>query len=312
MDKYKKNCTIIIEQTKSDTLAKTSKSNDTSKANKTKTTSKSNTNKTQISSLPIEDIVLNGKNREYSFYKPENLTSDASLIFYFHGSIFLQGENKSLKDGVLSSNKYHILNEIAKEHNAIVVYPYSSVYDSDNAKASAIAYWREEGDEIAYFDKLVEHFKSTYSQINDKKIYVSGHSSGASFSFRLAGLRANIIAAAAPVSGSKSIRKNAQITVDFTNDGISTPIIAFRGENDFLTKGMKENMDTWQEVENKGTITTATEENIQVGNYNTIRKTYNDGISDIIFYTVKDVAHGVSWREIAPIMWDFMKSHIRE
>ncbi len=258
---------------------------------------------------------LNGVTREYRFYKPNNLNNNASLMFYFHGSAIINtnvGNLDNLADGLFkSANEDHILNKLARDENMMIIYPLSTVKDYGEGRKNAS--WSHSDTEVTYFDKLVEHFISTYPELSNKKIYVSGHSSGAIFSFQLAGERATIIAGAGAVSSRFNLIKNGKLIdgVDFINDNISTPLIAFRGLNDDRTEGMEESVDVWHSKENKGTTNDATKEEIEIGQYYITKKTYKNGISDMELYLVKAEGHSVSWHTIMDTMWSFLKSHTR-
>ncbi len=263
--------------------------------------------------LSLATLDLNGATREYRFYKPNNLSDDASLMFFFHGSLIINtnvGNLDSLKDGLLP-NKQHIFNELARTENMMIVYPLSTIRDYGEGRKNGS--WGHSDTEVAYFDALVDHFLSTYPKLSNKKIYVSGHSSGAIFSFKLAGERAKIVAGAGAVSSRFNLMKEGKLVdgVDFINDSLSTPLIAFRGLNDDRTYGMEESVDVWHTTENKGTLNDATKEDVEVEQYYTTKKTYKNGISDIELYLIKDEGHSVSWSAISKTMWDFLKSHTR-
>ena len=265
--------------------------------------------------MSIGTLNLNGVTREYRFYKPDSLSNGASLMFYFHGSRPINASLRvpdNLQDGLLQgANESHIFNELARTDNIMIVYPLSTIRDYGGGIKDAS--WSHSDTEVAYFDKLVEHFTSTYSELGNSKIYVTGHSSGAIFSFKLAGERASVIAGAGAVSSRFNLIKNGQLVngVNFTNDGISTPLIAFHGLNDIKTQGMENSVDTWHTIENKGTLNDATKEAVTIGQYSTTKKTYKNGISDIELYLIENEGHSVSWSAIGRVMWDFLKSHTR-
>jgi len=262
--------------------------------------------------LEINHIDVNGEERAYKTYIPENLTNDASLVFYFHGGRRLdnrggKGETTAEKleresRVLLFANKDHHLSKLAKDDNTIVVFPLGTLDDTEFN-------WRDKDKEIPYFDKLVEYFKATYPQINSKKIYTTGHSSGAIFSTVLAGKRPDVIAAAAASSGRVNLYKNDVLKYPFINDGKSIPLIALHGENDNKTNGMEETLDNWHFYENKGAKDDFTKENLDIGTYSVVKKTYKNGLSDLELYIIKGAGHAVSWQIMGQTIWDFLKSH---
>lgn len=266
--------------------------------------------------LALGNIDLDGVNREYRFYKPNNLKNDASLMFYFHGSsqIFTKnGDFDSLADGLFQgSNEAHIFNKLARADNMIIVYPLSTIKDYGNGTKNAG--WNHAPEtELLYFDKLVKYFSDTYPQLNNKKIYISGHSSGAIFSFRLAGERTDIIAGAGVTSGRFSLVRNGEIKkVDFLDDNKSIPLIAFHGVNDDRTIGMENNLDNWHKLENQGTLDSVEKEDVEIGQYSATKKTYKNGISNLELYLLKDTRHSIVWGEIMETMWSFLKAHTKK
>ena len=78
----------------------------------------------------------------------------------------------------------------------------------------------------------------------------------------------------AVVSSRFNLKKDGKLidNIDFINDDISTPIIAFHGLLDNITAGMEQSVDLWHEIENKGTIDDATKEEVEVGRYYTTKK----------------------------------------
>ena len=266
----------------------------------------------------IKSVEINATStREYKFYKPNNLANDASLLFYFHGEIGVlnDGNEYTLTNGgaLTGFNKDYILSTIANTENIIVAYPLGSVffYPSTKFAPKKVFNWNNNSN-LTFFDKMVDYLTTTYPQINKKKIYITGFSNGASFSFRLAGERASVLAGASATSGRYGLVKNG-VTRDeaFLNDGISTPMIAFHGLDDRKTADMEETTNDWHTLENKGSLDGATKVQVSINEYNTTKKTYKNGISDLELYLIKDEGHSVSMESVGRTMWKFLKNHIR-
>ena len=254
----------------------------------------------------IHNIDVNGVNRLYKVYKPSSLSDDVSLLFYFHGSIM--SSTKRDTDNLLRfATKYYPVSKLGKANNMMVVYPLSRITED------GIAFWAHKpDDELMYFDKLLEHILATYPSVNAKQIYISGHSSGAAFSFKLAGYRPNKVAAAISVAGRIGLVGKGEVNYPFFGDNLSTPLIAFYGETDIRTDKMEAHFDEWHKRENQGTLNGATKEDIQIDSYSATKKIYKNGISDLALYGIKNVGHNVSWNKVGQIMMDFLKSHAKE
>jgi len=193
-----------------------------------------------IRNVKTETILVNGIERKYKIYIPENLSPDASVMFYFHGARTTPGD-------IRFAGIHNPILKLANENNIIAIYPLSSF----SVVGGEFNWTHSLAKEEEYFDKLLQYLIDTYPKINAKKVYVTGHSSGASFALNLAGTRANKIAAAGITSGRVSLNSEND---GFTNDNISTPLIAFHGINDTITQGMENSIDLWHTLENKGTL----------------------------------------------------------
>ncbi|WFD11802.1 hypothetical protein [Tepidibacter hydrothermalis] len=243
-------------------------------------------------------IDVNGEDRRFKFYVPENLASEGvSLVFRFHGSSNPEGDPT---DGI---TKNYILNKIANDENIIVVYPEGYIeYGSKG--------WNNTEKNLAFFDEMLKYFEETFDNIDSNRIYTCGHSSGAIFSYALAGFREDKIAAAVPVSGQYCLTKHPEKNT-FTDNNVSVPIRAYNGIDDGIVnhEAAYNNMSIWSEKENKGGSSNVEEKSLNIGNYNINVKKWNEGISDLEMYSIKGTGHGISWDTIAQSMWEFMKNH---
>src|ERR1051326_5580617 len=110
-----------------------------------------------------ESIQVAGETRNYIRICPEKIEADRSypLIFAFHG---YRGEVKSwLSD-------YARFGEFVPTEKFIVVYPEGPIQWSASAQ----------GRDVRFFDALLQKLKADY-RIDEKRIFVVGHSNGASF-----------------------------------------------------------------------------------------------------------------------------------
>jgi polyhydroxybutyrate depolymerase len=123
------------------------------------------------------------------------------------------------------------LNEVADRHGFIVVYPAGTGSSSNDR----LLYWnsgpsrkdpRLHGvDDVKFIASVLDDVAKFFS-IDSKRVYATGISNGAQMSFRLASELSNRIAAAAPVSGDRTIGQF------FKAPPHPVPIIAFHGMQD--------------------------------------------------------------------------------
>src|SRR5215212_595408 len=127
-----------------------------------------------------ELITANGKTRVYYLYVPSTLKpgGQAPLIVMLHGS------NRT---GVSLVEKWK---DYAKKEGIILAGP-----DSLNARG-----WSSPVDGPAYLHDLVEELKSKYP-VNPRRVYLFGHSAGASFALHMSLMESQYFAATAIHAG---------------------------------------------------------------------------------------------------------------
>jgi poly(3-hydroxybutyrate) depolymerase len=125
-----------------------------------------------------ELIKSNGKERAYYLYVPSTVKGPAPLIVMLHGS------NRT---GVTLVEKWK---DYAKKENIIIVGP-----DATNLRG-----WGSPQDGPEYLHELVEELKSKYP-INPRRVYLFGHSAGASFSLHMGLMESQYFAAVAIHAG---------------------------------------------------------------------------------------------------------------
>ncbi len=154
-----------------------------------------------------ETFVSSGKARTYYLFAPASLgaKTPAPLLLTLHGS----GRNgKSLVEQ---------WKNLASAEGLIV-----AGLDATNEQA-----WAIPADGPALLYDLVEHLKTKYS-INDRKIYLFGHSAGGNFALLMAMLESEYFAAVAIHAG--AIHKDSQSYIDYAKRKI--PIAIFVGDQD--------------------------------------------------------------------------------
>ena len=125
-----------------------------------------------------ELIKSNGRERAYYLYVPSTIKGPAPLIVMLHGS------NRT---GVTLVEKWK---DYAKKENIIIVGP-----DASNLRG-----WGSPQDGPDYLHELVEELKTKYP-INPRRVYLFGHSAGASFSLHMGLMESQYFAAVAIHAG---------------------------------------------------------------------------------------------------------------
>jgi len=127
-----------------------------------------------------ELITFNGKTRAYYLYVPStiNTATPAALIVMLHGSN---------RNGMSLVEKWK---DYAKKEGFIIAGP-----DSTNSRG-----WGSPQDGPDYLHDLVEELKSKYP-INPRRVYLFGHSAGASYAIHMSLMESEYFAAAAVHAG---------------------------------------------------------------------------------------------------------------
>ena len=125
-----------------------------------------------------ELITSKGKERAYYLYVPSTIKGPAPLIVMLHGS------NRT---GVTLVEKWK---DYAKKENIIIAGP-----DATNLRG-----WGSPQDGPDFLRDLVEELKSKYP-INPRRVYLFGHSAGASFSLHMGLMESEYFAAVAIHAG---------------------------------------------------------------------------------------------------------------
>jgi poly(3-hydroxybutyrate) depolymerase len=125
-----------------------------------------------------ELIKSNGKERAYYLYVPATIKGPSPLIVMLHGSG---------RTGVTLVEKWK---DYAKKEGIIIAGP-----DATNVRG-----WGSPQDGPDYLRDLVEELKSKYS-INPRRVYLFGHSAGASFALHMGLMESQYFAAVAIHAG---------------------------------------------------------------------------------------------------------------
>jgi polyhydroxybutyrate depolymerase len=120
------------------------------------------------------------------------------------------------------------MNDVADRHGFIAVYPAGLNRQWKDGRTAALS----PPDDVAFIDALIHTLETNY-RIDSKRIYATGISNGAFFSFRLACDLGNEIAAIAPVAGSIPVGfndtcKNDPVSVMMIN-GTADRLVPYDG-----------------------------------------------------------------------------------
>lgn len=138
------------------------------------------------------ELTVEGTKRSALVYAPTETRPGAPLVFVFHG----------FSGNARQAARSYDLHGAWPE--AVVVYPQGLTVASPRLQRSGPGWQHspgEDGDrDLKFFDALLTKVKEDY-RTDPKRVYVSGMSNGALFSFVLLAKRADLIAAFAPVAG---------------------------------------------------------------------------------------------------------------
>lgn len=175
--------------------------------------------------LTRQTLIVDGVSREFLIYAPAKAKTSASpLVFGWHG----HGGNM-----LQASRSYHI-HTVWPE--AIVVYPQGlntpgKLTDPEGKKPGwQHASGAQDDRDLKFFDAMLKEFHTAFN-VDDRRIYSTGHSNGGSFTYILWALRGDTFAAVAP-SASISVLERRLLK--------PKPVLHIAGENDPLVKY------TWQ------------------------------------------------------------------
>lgn len=140
------------------------------------------------------------------------------LVLVFHGG------------GGQPPGMVHIsgMNDVADRHGFIAAYPAGLDRRWNDGRTAAL----NAPDDVAFIDALIHKLETDF-KIDSKRVYATGISNGAFFSFRLACDLGDKIAAIAPVAGSIGVSfhdacKNQPVSVMMIN-GAADPLVLYNG-----------------------------------------------------------------------------------
>lgn len=171
------------------------------------------------SQMLSDSIVVEGHYRTFHFTKPNTSFSNGSLVFILHGS---GGSGLQI---MLGAKK---IAAIAEVENIQLVYPdgYQHFWN-ECRKASTAAANKENINEEAFFDGMIQYFKQHY-HINQHQVFAIGTSGGGHMAYKLALTMPKKITAITAIIANLPDAKN----MDCIASGIAVPVMIINGTND--------------------------------------------------------------------------------
>lgn len=159
----------------------------------------------------------NGVEREYIFYRPNNLPANAPLVFVLHG--FTMTAQFMLD--------YTDINDLAGDNGFAVCYPQGTLSDG------GVTHWNanltiSNADDVGFLKELAIYLQAEYN-LNPQRTFSCGFSNGGFMSYTLACEAPNVFRAIASVAGTMS-----RNTWNNCNPSEPIPVLQISGVNDEL------------------------------------------------------------------------------
>ena len=178
--------------------------------------------------------------RRFKYFMPSTLVTSKpiSLIFEFHGSYEFE-KDELPSDPIDGITKTNALCQLASRENCIVCFPAGEVVVSSDG--SGAVNWQNSENHLPFVDAMLDFFKTSSPSVDPKRIYSTGQSSGAIFSFVLAFYRSGDFAAITPRAGQMSIENQTDLP------SRAVPVRVFAGEIDDIVQhsAVLKNMEQW-------------------------------------------------------------------
>ena len=258
--------------------------------------------------LSSQSMMYDNENREYLIYIPQDYNNNNSpmpILFAFHG--------------FGGYNQYFIntadFRSLADQFNFIAVYPQGLVCGDGTT-------WNTNPpggdnkcsqDDIGFFGALLYEISGNYN-IDASKVFLTGYSNGADFSYSMACYQSSLVTAIAPVSGLMPMNNSSECQPSH-----ATSLMIFNGTNDFsrpyngiagYMMGVDQTVAYWSQYNNTDSSPQTNFEG-QIENY-----TYLNGDNDTIVDLFKIVNGDHDWFNLSyngnsmeELMWNFFSSN---
>ena len=178
-------------------------------------------NTSEETGLISKTMMYDNENREYLIYIPSSYSNDRStpILFAFHG---FGGYNQYFINDADFRN-------LADQYNFIAVYPQGLVCNDGTT-------WNTHPpggdnkcsqDDIGFFAALLYEISGNYN-VDSGKVFLTGYSNGADFSFSMACYQSTLVTAIAPVSGLMPMNDSSECQPSH-----ATSVMIFNGTIDY-------------------------------------------------------------------------------
>ena len=142
--------------------------------------------------------------RRFKYYMPISVDASKpiSLIFEFHGSYTFDAGVKP-SDPLRDISVGHTLIQHAIKENCVVCFPAGTVEMQEDG--SGAVNWQYSEKHLPFVDAMIDYFRGRTPSVDMNRVYSTGQSSGAIFSFVLAYERPEVFAAITPRAGQMSL-----------------------------------------------------------------------------------------------------------
>lgn len=245
--------------------------------------------------------------RRFKYFMPSTLVTSKpiSLIFEFHGSYEFKSDELP-SDPLEGLSKTNALCQLATRENCIVCFPAGEVVTQTDG--SGAVNWQNSKNHLPFVDAMLDFFGKSTPTVDPKRVYSTGQSSGAIFSFVLAFYRSEKFAAITPRAGQMKFGDDEPLPAR------AVPIRVFAGEVDetVIHSAVLENMTNWA-IKIGGYFPADmvyTEKAFEIEEYKTVdTRVWHGGNADLEIYTLLEEGHGINVTRCTTLMWEFMSAH---
>ena len=245
--------------------------------------------------------------RRFKYFMPVSIdeAKPISLIFEFHGSYeFDAGVTPS--DPLKSITTSNALIQHAIQENCVICFPAGTAEMQEDG--SGAVNWQYSEKHLPFVDAMIDYFKQRTPSIDTNRIYSTGQSSGAIFSFVLAFERSNVFAAITPRAGQMSLENQTVMPER------AVPVRVFAGTDDNTVQhaAVIKNMTTWAEKIGGyfASDMEVTKDAFEIEGYTKVdTRIWKGGKADLQIYSLQEQGHGISLGYCLPYMWEFMSTH---
>ena len=245
--------------------------------------------------------------RRFKYFMPVSIdeAKPISLIFEFHGSYeFDAGVTPS--DPLKSITTSNALIQHAIQENCVICFPAGTAEMQEDG--SGAVNWQYSEKHLPFVDAMIDYFKQRTPSIDTNRIYSTGQSSGAIFSFVLAFERSNVFAAITPRAGQMSLENQTVMPER------AVPVRVFAGTDDNTVQhaAVIKNMTAWAEKIGGyfASDMEVTKDAFEIEGYTKVdTRIWKGGKADLQIYSLQEQGHGISLGYCLPYMWEFMSTH---